>query len=106
MWNCFSMVKLLFIVERFIVVSFCKLHYIGLVCGFGYAYHNGAIVDGNAPADDETECLHQCNILPACEFWDFGNGFCRLRSDEGSGPMNATSFAYGPKNCYFGTNIS
>ena len=71
-------------------------------CKFGYAYHSGKMVNDNAPAKTAAECLDQCNILPACEFWDFGNNYCRLRSNDGNGLEDAEMFTSGIKYCQLG----
>ena len=55
-----------------------------IACGSFCAYHSGKMENNNAPATTARQCLTQCNILSTCQFWDFGNGFCRLRSEQGS----------------------
>ena len=75
------------------------------VCKFDYAYHSGKMVDGNAPARNADECLNQCNIAPDCMFWDFGHGYCRLRSNDGNGQQISWSYTSGPKYCKLGTEI-
>ena len=71
----------------------------------GYAYHSGTILNGNAPASNPEDCLHQCNTTPDCKFWDFqmtwSGGICRLHSKEGNGPQEAKSYYGGPKYCSF-----
>ena len=48
---------------------------------------------------DANECLQKCNSDNACKFWDFGEGWCRLRSTSGNGPQSASKYSSGPKNC-------
>ena len=55
--------------------------------------------NNNAPATTARQCLTQCNILSTCQFWDFGNGYCRLRSNEGQGPEVAKWYLGGAKHC-------
>ena len=71
-------------------------------CKLGYAYHSGKLAIDNAPANDASECLNQCNISPDCKFWDFGDNTCRLRSNSGNGPAEAKSYTSGQKYCILG----
>ena len=48
---------------------------------------------------DETECLEKCNLADSCKFWDFGEGWCRLRTNSGNGPKMDSRYTSGPKNC-------
>ena len=66
----------------------------------GYAFHSGEMVNGNAPADTTAECLNQCNNEPECKFWEFGDDYCRLRSNDGNGAEVAESYVSGPKFCF------
>ena len=52
------------------------------------------------------DCLIRCNLTPRCKFWDYAavrwnwGKTCRLRSDNGVGPKNASDTSeYGAKNC-------
>ena len=76
-------------------------------CGTGFAYHYGTMVDHNAPAKTAKMCRQECEYLLSCKFWDFGEGFCRLRSDSGPKGKIADPFGYhfGTKNCIFGREV-
>ena len=50
-------------------------------------------------------CLIRCKSNSRCSFWDFGNGWCRLRSSPGSaGPIPASGYTSGPKSCKLGSS--
>ena len=70
-------------------------------CGSNYAYHSGDMVNDNAQANTKTECQDQCARLSSCKFWDLGEGFCRLRSNSGTGKEPHSGYFYGSKNCIF-----
>ena len=59
------------------------------------------MIDDKATADNAETCLEQCNVAASCHFWDYIPGYCRLRSNDGSGKQIAESFTYGAKNCVF-----
>ena len=63
------------------------------------------MVNNNAPANSPETCLNQCNSLPSCAYWDYGNRVCRLRSNAGNGKQAASGFSYGQKNCIFGKTV-
>ena len=67
------------------------------------AYHSGIMVNDHAPASTAQQCLKQCNSFPNCLFWDFGDNFCRLRSNDGNGIEESSSYFCGRKECTFGT---
>ena len=61
------------------------------------------MVNDNAPAITAKECQAQCAALSTCNFWDFGEGFCRLRSDKGpEGKIEHWGYSFGTKNCRVG----
>ena len=70
--------------------------------GYGYAYSSGTMVNSNAPAVTSHECLKQCNSDSNCLFWDYGGGYCRLRSDDGQGIEPVTGYRYGQKHSKVG----
>jgi len=71
-------------------------------CGKDFAFHSGTMVNNNAPATTPEECQQQCVSLSTCEYWDLGEGFCRLRSNAGAKGLEAhLGYAYGRKNCRF-----
>ena len=75
-------------------------------CGKDFAFHSGTMVNNNAPATTPEECQQQCVSLSTCEYWDLGEGFCRLRSNAGAKGLEAhLGYAYGRKNCRFGKSI-
>ena len=84
---------------QYVLHFFLQFFIIG--CGTGYAYHSGAMIDDKATADNAETCLEQCNVAASCHFWDYIPGYCRLRSNDGSGKEIAESFTYGAKNCVF-----
>ena len=61
------------------------------------------MLNDNTQAGNAEECLNQCNISPDCNFWDFGDNYCRLLSYNVSGPEVAGSHISGRKYCTFGT---
>ena len=84
-------------------------------CGLGAGYHEGEMFKDDAQAGSASECLALCNGDPKCEFWDYGDDGedggvnCRLRSEDGGGPLpiygtipTGGYYAYGPKHCTFG----
>ena len=75
------------------------------VCGTGFAYHSGAMVNDNAAAGTAEECQAQCEASSSCKFWDFGGNVCRLRSNSGSGKVADSGSSYGTKNCKFGKKL-
>lgn len=79
--------------------------YVLLVCGNDYAYHSGKMLNDNAPANNPQECLSECKAWVGCKFWDYGEGFCRLRSNDGNGAEVAVGYVFGPGNCFFGNLI-
>ena len=99
-----------------IVVGYYLLSYIGdsiiiyiitfLVCGTAYAYHSGKMLNDNAPARNPQDCLSKCKTWMGCKFWDFGDGFCRLRSNDGNGAEVAAGYTFGSNNCFFGKYLS
>ena len=69
-------------------------------CGTGYAYHSGDVVNENALWKTSEGCRKQCLGMLACNFWDYGKGYCRLRSNSGPrGKVAHTGYAYGTKYC-------
>ena len=56
---------------------------------------------------DQKECSEKCNSEYSCKFWDFGEGWCRLRTNSGNGPQSDTKYSSGAKHCTFelGNNI-
>ena len=60
------------------------------------------MVNGNADANNAKECLDRCNNDVNCMFWDYGDGYCRLRSDSGNGPTAYSGYEYGTKGCSYG----
>ena len=50
---------------------------------------------------DAAQCLAKCNSDSPCKFWDFGGGWCRLRSNSGRGLQSDSGYFYGSKNCKF-----
>ena len=72
-------------------------------CGSGYAYHSGKMIKDfhSDKIDHPYECLQKCNSEETCNFWDYGQGWCRLRSTSGEGPQNDFEYSYGTKNCKF-----
>ena len=75
-------------------------------CGDGFAYHSGTMVNDNAPANSPKECQQQCVSLSTCEYWDFGEGYCRLRSNAGPKGLQASpGYAYGSKYCLFSKSV-
>ena len=75
------------------------------VCGTGFAYHSGAMVNDNAAAGTAEECQAQCAASSSCKFWDFGGKVCRLRSNSGNGKVADSGSSYGTKNCEFGKKL-
>ena len=73
-------------------------------CDQGKAYHSGALFSDYTNVVDETECLEKCNSVDSCKFWDFGEGWCRLRTDSGNGPQSDSRYTSGPKNCILESN--
>jgi len=73
-------------------------------CGENMAYHSGRMVDDNADANSDIQCRDACNAHRRCDFWDFGDGFCRLRSNDGGGAEPHNHYSYGTKFCYFESN--
>ena len=71
----------------------------------GYAYHSGKIINDDAPAKNSQECLNQCKLEEGCKFWDFGDGFCRLRSNHGNGAEVGEGYTFGSDSCFFGKFI-
>ena len=72
-------------------------------CGSGYAYHTGHMIQ-DFHSDDIAHpyaCLQKCNSEESCNFWDYGQGWCRLRSTSGEGPEHAFKYSYGTKECKF-----
>ena len=64
------------------------------------------MVNDNAPANSSQECQQQCVSLSTCEYWDFGDNSCRLRSNVGvDGLVPYLGYAYGIKNCSFGKSV-
>ena len=57
------------------------------------------MINDNAPAKEKLQCFNECNKVQECLFWDLGSGFCRLRSNEGTGPEETHGGAWGP---YYG----
>ena len=70
-------------------------------CNQGQAYHSGMLLADDSNVVDEKECLEKCNSEDSCKFWDFGEGWCRLRTDAGNGPQVDNKYTSGPKNCIF-----
>ena len=73
-------------------------------CNEGQAYHSGALLTDSPNVVDEKECLEKCNSADSCKFWDFGEGWCRIRTDAGNGPQVDNGYTSGPKNCIFESN--
>lgn len=71
------------------------------LCLVGHAYHRGKMVNDNAGPENGRECLRACQKQPDCNFWDHGNGYCRLRSDSGGAPVDAAGYIGGPRDCHF-----
>ena len=67
------------------------------------------MVNNNAPANNPQECQQQCASLSTCNYWDFGDNYCRLRSNAGNAGVNGLypypGYAYGRKNCFFGMTV-
>ena len=67
------------------------------------------MINNNATAKNAKECLVKCKAHDQCKFWDYGadheewKKFCRLRSSQGSGPVEAKGYSFGSKNCDMGT---
>jgi len=74
----------------------------GPLCGTGSAYHDGPMVNGDAGAMSPQECQRKCAADHRCNFWDFDNYVCRLRSSSGTGPKSHDWAAFGEKHCKFG----
>ena len=76
---------------------------IGTECGSEKAYHSGSMFkDYSSPeVTDASQCLDKCNSDSSCKFWDYGEGWCRLRSDSGQGEEKANGYSFGAKNCIF-----
>ena len=72
-------------------------------CGNGKAYHSGLKIKElhSDKVDHPYECLRKCNSEESCKFWDYGQGWCRLRSTSGEGPQDDSRYSYGTKNCKF-----
>ena len=70
-------------------------------CEHGQAYHSGALLSDYTNVVDEKQCLEKCNAADSCRFWDFGVGWCRLRTNSGDGPQLDNKYSSGPKNCLF-----
>ena len=86
-------------------------------------YHGTAIVseipirnnsECQNACQDESECQNACISSPAecqntcqgnndCGFWDFGDGWCRLRSTsiDPNELSESEGYVYGTKNCIF-----
>jgi len=73
----------------------------GTECGSEKAYHSGSMVKDYSIVTDAYQCLGKCNSDSSCKFWDFGDGWCRLRSDSGQGEETAYGYLFGEKNCNF-----
>lgn len=73
----------------------------GEACLIAHAYHRGTMVQDNAFASNGRECWAICVKNAACNFWDYGEGYCRLRGDAGSGAVKAVGYVAGIKNCKF-----
>ena len=75
----------------------------GAKCGSGKAYHSGSMFkDYSTPSlSNANQCLDKCNSDNACKFWDYGDGWCRLRSNSGDGEQLANGYSFGSKNCKF-----
>ena len=68
-------------------------------CKEGQAYHSGELFEDYSNVRDEKECLEKCNSADRCRFWDFGEGWCRLRTNSGNGPQVDRKYVSGQKNC-------
>ena len=64
------------------------------------------MLNDNAPARNPQDCLSKCKSWMGCKFWDFGDGFCRLRSNDGNGAEVAAGYTFGSNNCFFGKYLS
>ena len=60
------------------------------------------MLNDNAPANNPQECLSECKSWVGCKYWDFGDGFCRLRSSNGNGAEVAVGYVFGSGSCFFG----
>jgi len=63
------------------------------------AFHSGAMVNSNAGGNTWRECRSKCASNDACMYWDYGDYYCRLRSDDGVGPIFDEGYFGGSKNC-------
>ena len=74
------------------------------ICGNGFAYHSGTMINVNAEADSSETCSDECLKNEDCAFWDYEDsaGICRLRSNAGNGKETASGYSYGEKNCNIG----
>ena len=79
----------------------CVHSLILLECTTGNAYHSGAMFDDFPSSQVSTakECLEKCNGDDRCKFWDFGGGWCRLRSSSGTGAQTDNGYTSGPRYC-------
>ena len=63
------------------------------------------MVNDDATAMNELQCLEACKAEDQCNFWDYGSinpkwrKHCRLRSDDGIGAQISEGFLFGYKNC-------
>jgi len=77
------------------------------MCGSDMAYHGTDMVNDDANATTAIECRSACQDDPKCEFWDFGDNYCRLRPnsiDTFWGLTHSKGYTYGAKNCLFSRN--
>ena len=76
------------------------------MCGTDMAYHETEMVNDSADANTAIECRNACQHDSTCGFWDFGDGWCRLRSTsiDTSELRHSEGYAYGTKNCIFEGN--
>ena len=73
----------------------------GIGCNKGQAYHSGELFEDYSTVVNAEQCLDKCNSAAACKFWDFGEGWCRLRTNSGNGPQVDNRYTSGPKYCIF-----
>ena len=59
------------------------------------------MVNDNAGGSSAADCKARCAAHAECQFWDWGWGTCRLRSDDGGGAVDDAPMAGGSKWCLF-----
>jgi len=77
------------------------------MCVKNLAYHNAYAFNDDAGGDTPEKCREKCQLYGRCNFWDLGEGYCRLRVDDKGGLQSAKKgYNAGHKNCIFASELS